>query len=93
MEIMTSVDSCLNDKHEGVLVVSKKVDSRSICIAAAFLMIKYGWEMVEALGFIKSKKADMDFAEKYQAILINFEKSSNLTKLRSVYSGQQAKEH
>lgn len=55
VDLITEMEHCFNQKHEGVVLVSKKVDSRNICLACAYLMLKYNWHMDQAIDLVISR--------------------------------------
>ena len=56
MKLVATIDEYLYEKHEGVLLVSKFIDSRNYCIAAVYLMVTFDWDKQDAVNFISSKK-------------------------------------
>lgn len=49
MELIAKIDYCHQIKCETVAVVAKRIDSRCIVLAVAFIMIKYKWNLEDCL--------------------------------------------
>lgn len=66
------MEFCLRTRCEGVLVVGRTVDSRVLAFAAAYLMVKYCWDLPEALAFLQSKQPHAEIAHRDMAALLQF---------------------
>ena len=43
VHIISDINACINQKQEGIVAISKVIDSKCLTLGAVFLMIKYGW--------------------------------------------------
>lgn len=70
-EIVSTIHDFLSNRNEGVLMLSIRIDSRSLCLAIGYLMVKYAWSLEETFHFLKKKKQNIEIADKYTEILKN----------------------
>ena len=74
IEVIKEVGECLGVRHEGVLLVSKAIDSKVGSMAVLLLMLRFGWGIERALGFIRGKREGLGIREKYLRVLRGVEK-------------------
>lgn len=43
LEIIAAIENCLRVKQEGIVIMSKNIDSRVIVFTSIYLMIKFRW--------------------------------------------------
>jgi hypothetical protein len=72
LEIIAVMEHCLQDKHEGVVIIGKTIDTQIIAFACLYLMIKYRWNSQEAFDFIRHRFPDAQLLPAYSRILDSF---------------------
>lgn len=55
LETIAAMENCLRVRQEGVVVLSKGIDSRLVAFSALYLMIKFRWACQEALSFLTQR--------------------------------------
>lgn len=75
------MEYCLRSRCEGVVVVGRTIDSRVLTFAAAYLMIKYCWDLAQALAFVQNKHPKAEISHKDMTILKQFNSHPERRKL------------
>ena len=69
MEIIVAIEYFLNEKYEGVIIISKNIGSKVLTLLVVYLMIKFNWNLDEALMFVSHKKEEIKIGEKYMRLI------------------------